>query len=330
MADRDSPAVRCGICPKSCLIQPGQTGDCRIRVNVNGQVRAATYGLPCSVHVDPVEKKPFFHFLPGTRILSLATVGCNLHCLNCQNWEISQGNPADLPAYDLPPGKVPAEAKKNRCPSVAYTYTEPLVYYEYTYDCAKACKEAGFRNAIVTAGYVNPAPIRNLCQVIDAVTLDIKAMSDKFYREVCGASLAPVLRGVEIMKEEGVHLELSNLVVPTLNDSDAMLRDLCRWVVAQTGAETPFHFLRFFPLHRMTHLPPTPAETLLRARAIARAEGLKHVYVGNLDVPDGEDTFCAACAKPLIRRARYTVTENRVQDGKCPDCGHAVYGVWQA
>ncbi len=234
-----------------------------------------------------------------------------------------------MPGFELPPDKVPVEAKKRRCTSVAYTYTEPLVAYEYIYDCAKACREAGLRNALVTAGYINPEPLRKLCPLIDAVTLDIKAMSDKFYREVCGATLAPVLRGIEIMKAEGVFIELSNLVVPTLNDTDELFRDLCRWVVTHVGAETPFHFLRFFPMYRMTHLPPTPLETLIRALAIAQAEGLKHVYVGNLEVPNGEDTFCAACARSLIRRSRYTISENRVQDGKCPDCGHAVNGVWK-
>ncbi|MEI8243792.1 MAG: AmmeMemoRadiSam system radical SAM enzyme [bacterium] len=321
--------VRCDICPRGCRLQPGERGDCRIRMNEGGAVRTVTYGRPCSIQVDPIEKKPFFHFLPGTRIFSMATAGCNLHCLNCQNWEISQCNPEDLPAYDLPPEKVPAEAGKQRCPSVAYTYTEPLVCYEYTYDCARACKDAGLRNAIVTAGYINPAPLRRLCRVLDAASLDIKAMSDDFYRDVCGASLAPVLRAAGIMKAEGLHLELSNLVIPTLNDSDVLLRDLCRWVKAHAGAETPFHFLRFIPRHRMMHLPPTPAETLRRAREIACAEGLKHVYIGNLDVTQGEDTFCAACARPLVRRARYAIQENRVKNGKCPDCGHAVCGVWE-
>ena len=321
--------VRCEICPKACRLLPGQSGSCRARVNIDGRVVPVTYGRPCSMHVDPIEKKPFFHFLPGTQIFSLATVGCNLHCQNCQNWEISQVDPRELPGFELPPDKVPVEAKKRRCTSVAYTYTEPLVAYEYIYDCAKACREAGLRNALVTAGYINPEPLRKLCPLIDAVTLDIKAMSDKFYREVCGATLAPVLRGIEIMKAEGVFIELSNLVVPTLNDTDELFRDLCRWVVTHVGAETPFHFLRFFPMYRMTHLPPTPLETLIRALAIAQAEGLKHVYVGNLEVPNGEDTFCAACARSLIRRSRYTISENRVQDGKCPDSGHAVNGVWK-
>lgn len=329
MTNAPAGAVQCDICPRFCRIAPGQSGECRIRVNVGGELQAVTYGRPCSVHVDPIEKKPFFHFLPGTPVFSLATVGCNLHCQNCQNWEISQCNPEDLPAYELPPERVPGEAKKRGCPSVAYTYTEPLVYYEYTLDSSAACRQTGIRNAIVTAGYINPDPLRKLCRVLDAATLDIKALSDNFYREVCGATLAPVLRTVEILKEEGVYVELSNLVVPTLNDTDAMLRDLCRWVVAHAGPETPFHFLRFFPLYRMTHLPPTPAATLLRAREIARAEGLKHVYVGNLDVPDGENTFCAGCDKLLIRRARHTVEQNLVQDGKCPACGRAVQGVWK-
>lgn len=327
MAARD--AVRCEICPKACLLSPGERGDCRIRMHLDGRVQAVTYGHPCSIRADPIEKKPFFHFLPGTQILSLATVGCNLHCHNCQNWEISQASPGEHPAYDLLPADLPAAARKSRCPSVAYTYTEPLVSYEYTFDCSKACHEAGLRNALVTAGYVNAEPLRELCRVVDAATLDIKAFSDAFYREYCGASLAPVLRSVEILKAAGVYLELSNLLVPTLNDDDGQLRELCRWVVGHVGAETPFHFLRFFPLHRMTHLPPTPVATLLRARALARAEGLKHVYVGNLDLPGGEDTCCAACGQLLIRRARYTILENRVLDGKCPDCGQTVTGVWK-
>jgi pyruvate formate lyase activating enzyme len=312
-----------------CLLPPGGRGDCRIRANREGRVQCLTYGRPCSLAVDPVEKKPFFHYLPGSRIFSLATVGCNLHCQNCQNWEISQARPEEAPAHDLPPEQVPVLARQQGCAAVAYTYTEPLVCFEYTCDCARACREAGVRNAIVTAGYVNPEPLRQLCRVLDAVTLDIKAMSDPFYREVCGASLAPVLRTIEILLAEGVYLELSNLVIPTCNDSDDMLRDLCRWVVAHAGAETPFHFLRFFPLHEMTELPPTPVATLVRAREIAHAEGLRHVYVGNLDLPGGEDTACAGCGQVLIRRRRYAILENRLCDGACPACGHAVHGVWK-
>jgi len=329
MADPVQQAVRCEICPKTCLIRPGQSGECRIRVNVDGQLQSVTYGRPCAIHVDPIEKKPFFHYLPGTEALSLATVGCNLHCKNCQNWEISQANPEDMAAYSLSPSEIPALARKHDCLSVAYTYTEPIVFYEYTTDSSRVCKDAGLRNLIVTAGYINPDPVRKLSRVIHAATLDIKAMSDAFYRDVCGASLAPVLRGIDIMLEEGVFLELSNLVIPTLNDSDENFRDLCRWVREHAGAETPLHFLRFFPLYRMTHLPPTPADTLIRARDIAKAEGLKHVYVGNLDLPDGENTFCASCGHVVIRRSRHVVTENRLNHGACPDCGRALHGVWQ-
>jgi pyruvate formate lyase activating enzyme len=312
-----------------CLLQPDERGDCRIRVNRGGRIECLTYGRPCSMAVDPIEKKPFFHYYPGSQIFSLATVGCNLHCRNCQNAEISQARPEEAPAYDLLPAQVPVQARRFACEAVAYTYTEPLVCFEYMRNSARACREAGLRNAIVTAGYVNPDPLRELCRVLDAATLDIKAMSDTFYREVCGASLAPVLRTVEILRAEGVFLELSNLVIPGWNDSDTMLRDLCRWVVAHAGAETPFHFLRFFPMHRMTELPPTPVETLVRAREIARAEGLRHVYLGNLDLPGGEDTCCAGCGQVLIRRRRYVILENRLRDGACPACGHAAHGVWR-
>ena len=329
MSPASDTALRCEICPAACLLAPGGIGACRARVNRDGRVQSVSYGRPCAIHVDPIEKKPFFHFLPGTPVLSLATPGCNLHCLNCQNSEISQADAADLPDYDLPPAAVSALARRHGCPSVAYTYTEPLVAYEYTTDCARACQAAGLRSAIVTAGYLNAEPMRRLCRVIQAATLDIKAMSDRFYRDVCGAALAPVLRSVEILLEEGVFLELSNLVVPTLNDTDQDLRDLCRWVKAHAGAETPLHFLRFVPLHRMAHLPPTPAATLSRARHLARAEGLKHVYVGNLEIPHGEETCCAACGRTLIRRRRHAVLENRLQDGRCPDCGQALHGVWQ-
>ena len=328
MAHSKIPGIRCALCPRACLIPSGGHGACRIRVNTDGVLRSVVYGRPCSVQVDPIEKKPFFHFLPGTRVFSIGAPGCNLRCRNCQNWEISQGDPKELPFFDLPPSEVPVEAERRRCPSVAYTYTEPLINYEYTRDCAQTCRKAGLRNVLVTAGYINPDPLRELCRWIDAVTLDIKAFSDSFYREVCDASMQPVLRSVEVLREEGVFLELSNLVIPTLNDSDELLRDLCRWVARIPGPETPFHFLGFHPMHRMTGLPPTPVSTLMRAREIAHAEGLRYVYIGNREAPGGEDTLCASCGRALIRRNRFQVTENRLCNGACPDCGQVVPGVW--
>jgi pyruvate formate lyase activating enzyme len=321
--------VQCKLCPKGCVIQPGQSGECRVRVNVDGKLLAVTYGHPCAVHVDPVEKKPLFHFLPGTGILSIATVGCNLHCKNCQNWEISQANPEDTPAAELPPERIPHLATEYDCRSVAYTYTEPLVYYEYTLDSCRQVKEAGLRNALVSAGYVNEEPYRQLCKYVDAANIDLKAYSDTFYRDICRATLKPVLNALVLSKSLGVELEVTNLVIPTLNDSDQMLRDLCRWMVQNLGRETPLHFSRFFPQFQMKNLPSTPAETLDRAKEIARSEGLYHVYIGNITRPGADDTFCPGCGKRLVHRYGFQVLENRVDAGRCPDCGKEIYGIWQ-
>jgi pyruvate formate lyase activating enzyme len=321
--------VQCDLCPKACVIAPGRSGECRVRVNVDGVLRAVTYGRPCSVHVDPVEKKPLFHFLPGTKILSLATVGCNLHCRNCQNWEISQENPENVTAYRLPPADVAALAKREGCPSVAYTYSEPLVYYEYTLDSSIAARREGLKNVLVTAGYANRAPLERLFRVTDATNIDLKAFSEEFYRDVCGATLRPVLDALVLAKSMGVLMEVTNLVIPTLNDKDEDFRPLCRWIVRNLGRETPLHFSGFHPKYRMKNLPPTPAAALDRAREIALEEGLHFVYIGNLLRPDGETTFCPGCRKPLVERRGYEVLRNRLRSGHCPDCGTNVYGIWE-
>jgi pyruvate formate lyase activating enzyme len=321
--------VQCELCPKNCVIAPGQSGECRIRVNLNGRLLAVTYGYPCAVHVDPVEKKPLFHFLPGTGILSIATVGCNLHCKNCQNWEISQANPEDVSAAELSPELIPKLAKRYDCLSVAYTYTEPLVYYEYTLDSCIRVREAGLRNVLVTAGYLNEEPLRRLCEHVDAANIDLKAMSDRFYREICQATLSPVLNSLTVAKSMGVEVEVTNLVIPTLNDDDADFRDLSRWLVRNLGRETPLHFSRFFPTYQMAHLPPTPAATLRRAREIAREEGLYHVYIGNLVEPGAEDTCCHQCGHRLVRRYRYSILKNEIQSGSCPKCRTEVFGTWE-
>ena len=320
--------LQCKLCPKECVIEPGQTGECRIRANIDDRLVATTYGHPCAVHVDPVEKKPMFHFLPGTGILSLATVGCNLHCKNCQNWEISQENPENVSASELPPEQVPVLAREQGCLSVAYTYTEPLVYYEYTLDCAKRAREAGLKNVIVTAGYLNEEPLKKLYPYIDGAKIDIKSMSDQFYREICDASLGPVLNACVLAREAGVLLEPTNLVIPTLNDRDDDFRKLARWIVSNLGPETPLHFSRFFPQYQMQNLPPTPAETLVRARDIARDEGLCYVYIGNLSLPGAENTYCPACGRLLVERQGYTVTQNVISNGKCP-CGKDIAGIWE-
>ena len=256
--------VQCELCPKACLIEPGQSGECRVRVNLGGKLVAVTYGYPCARHVDPVEKKPLFHFLPGTGILSIATAGCNLHCKNCQNWNISQMNPEDIPAESFPPAAVAETAQRLGCRSVAYTYSEPIIFYEYTLDSCIEARERGLKNVLVTAGYINEAPLRKLCRYVDAANIDLKALSDAFYRDICGGTLAPVLNTLVTAKSLGVLVEVTNLLIPTLNDSDGEIRELARWVATNLGKETPLHFSRFHPSYRMENLPPTPAGTSSR------------------------------------------------------------------
>lgn len=322
-------AVRCELCPKACLVKPGQSGDCRARVNLDGKLQAVTYGFPCAVHVDPVEKKPLYHFLPGSLTFSLATAGCNLHCLNCQNWEISQAEPYRIPAHSLPPQQLMETAVHYKCRSISYTYTDPVIFYEYVYDTSKLVREAGGRNILVSAGYINRRPLLELCRYTDAATIDVKALSDKFYREICGGTLRPVLESLITFKETGVWLEVSHLIIPTLNDSDNDLKRVIRWHKENLGADTPLHFLRFFPRYRMRNLPETSDETLGRARDLALAEGLHYVYIGNLARPEWGVTSCPGCKKELIKRTGHKITENLVRQGKCPACSTAIAGVWK-
>ena len=323
--------IQCELCPKLCLIQPGQSGECRVRINIDGVLRTVVYGYPCSIHIDPIEKKPLFHFLPGSSILSIATVGCNLHCKNCQNWEISQANPEEgnVPAYNCPPEKLIAEANKYQCPSLAYTYTDPIVYYEYTYDSAKLAHETGIRNVLVTAGYVNEEPWKKLLQHIDAANIDLKAITEDFYREICSATLKPVQNALILARASEIIVEVTNLVIPTLNDEPEQLRELSRWIKMNLGADTPLHFSGFYPRYQMRNLPATSLRTLEKARKIAMDEGLNYVYIGNVASKEGQNTYCPGCKKLLIERSGYTILKNRLRFGRCPDCSKEIYGVWR-
>jgi pyruvate formate lyase activating enzyme len=321
--------LQCTLCPKQCRIPPGASGDCRIRLNLDGELKAVTWGHPVTVHVDPIEKKPLYHFLPRTTALSVATVGCNLHCLNCQNWEISQANPEDSEAIALPPEELVGAALRAGSPSIAYTYTDPAAWYEYALDSSTLARQRGLRNVLVTAGYLNPEPFRRLYAVTDGCTTDLKAFSDDFYRTVCDASLGPVLDGLVLAKALGVWLEVSNLVIPTLNDRPDQVRELARWMARNLGPDTPLHFLGFHPQHRMRNLPPTPAETLAIARRVALEEGLRYVYVGNVLVEGGGTTFCPGCHAPVLVRQGFRVVEARLADGGCAACGTAIAGVWR-
>jgi pyruvate formate lyase activating enzyme len=297
-------------------------------MHLEGKVVTLVHGQPCSVHVDPIEKKPIFHLLPGSGSFSLAAAGCNLSCKFCQNWGISQAAPEKVPHLDLPPEKVVEQALAAGCRSVAYTYTEPSVFYEYMVETADLARARGLHNVWVTAGYLNPEPLRQMARVVDCANIDLKSFSDRFYREVCGGTLAPVLEAIELACSLGMWVELTNLVVPTLNDDPALIRDMCRWIRATLGPDVPLHFSRFFPQYRLTNLPPTPLETLSTAREIALEEGIRYVYTGNVPHDGNADTRCHGCGEVLVGRRGYMVTLQRLRGGSCPACGTAIPGIW--
>lgn len=320
--------VQCELCPRRCILAPGQRGDCRARENIDGDLETLVYGNPCAVHVDPMEKKPLFHFLPGSPVFSVATAGCNLHCRFCQNWEISQRSPEETNNLYLPPDKLVATAAKSNCRSIAYTYSEPAVFYEYMYDSSVLARRQGMKNVMVTAGYIEEKPLRELCPVIDAANVDLKG-DDDYYRDVCLGALAPVRRTLEIMVKEGIWVEITNLIVPTLNDQPEKIAQLAQWVFDRLGPDVPLHFSRFHPMYKLRNLPPTPVETLKTAREIALGKGLHYVYTGNVPGLEGESTFCPKCEKPVIKRIGYRILENKLKDGSCGSCGQPIAGVWK-
>jgi pyruvate formate lyase activating enzyme len=320
--------VRCELCARRCLLEPGERGLCRARINVDGQLRSLVYGRPITTHVDPIEKKPFYHYLPGSQAFSLATSGCPLRCRFCQNWEISQADPEDYQVASTPPESVVRAARASQAPVIAYTYNEPTVFLEYLADIARAGREAGIRSVLISCGYASEAAMGELCDVLDAVKIDLKGFSEDFYRQTCRAELAPVLASIKLVHRRGLHLELVNLVVPGLNDSEDMQRALSRWVVGEVGPDVPLHFTRFHPDYQMNNLPPTPVQTLERARAIALDEGVHYAYVGNVPGHPGDDTYCPKCGVTLIQRQGFFIAANHLQDGRCPACGEAIAGVW--
>ena len=278
----DDGRVECTLCPHHCRIAEGKTGVCRSRRNQNGMLVSGVYGKPCSLAIDPIEKKPLYHFHPGTTCLSLACTGCNFRCLNCQNHDISQVAPSDVNHYELSPEDVVALCLKHHCPGIAYTYTEPLTYLEYIIDCARLAHEAGLWNILVTAGYVCQEPLADLLPYLDAANVDLKSFSDDIYNKVSGGHLQPVLDTILAMKQAGVWVEITNLVIPTVNDDLDMIRRMCRWLADNGLAEAPLHFSRFFPRYKMQDMPPTPIATLKAVKHIAEEEGIKYVYLGNV------------------------------------------------
>jgi pyruvate formate lyase activating enzyme len=320
--------VQCNLCPHQCIIADGERGDCRVRENRGGYLYSMVYGNPCAVHLDPIEKKPFYHYLPTAAAFSLATAGCNLRCKYCQNWTISQVPPEDTRNADLPPEDVVRYAQRQGAPVIAYTYSEPIIFYEYMFDTARLAREAGLRNAVISAGFINPEPLRALCEVVDAVKIDLKGYDSAFYRDVCGGELEPVLETIAAIYETRTHLEIVNLVVPTLNDDLGQLRALARWIVDDLGPDVPLHFSRFYPQYKLKNLPPTPVETLEQAREIALGEGVRFAYIGNVGGHPGNHTYCPACGEVVIQRVGFGVQAYHIEGGRCIFCGAPIPGVW--
>lgn len=320
--------VQCQLCPLRCIISDGERGQCRVRENRAGRLVSVVYGNPCAVHVDPIEKKPFFHFLPTAPAFSLATAGCNLRCLYCQNWSISQVPPEETQNMDLPPEQVVLSAQAYQAPVIAYTYSEPTVFYEYMLATAGLARQAGLYNVVVSAGFINPEPLRELCALVDAVKIDLKGYDEGFYRDICQAELAPVLEAMRTIYRSGTHLEIVNLVVPSLNDSLDQLQALARWVVRELSPDVPLHFSRFYPEYKLANLPPTPVDRLDQARQVALQEGLHFVYVGNVPGHAGNNTYCPACGQAIILRQGFAVEEYHLRAGACAYCGEPIPGIW--
>ncbi len=324
--------VACDLCPHGCVLSPGQRGICRVRENHDGRLYTHGYGNPCSVHIDPIEKKPLLHFLPTTTAFSIAIGGCNFRCLNCQNWEISQRTPEEVEQGELTPVEVAELAKRDGCESVAYTYSEPSSWYEYMLDSGTATRALGMRNVWVTNGYLNQRPLMELCKVLDGANVDLKTFSEKMYSELCSGTLQPVKDTLVTLREQGVWVEVTTLLVPGYSDDMDMLRDMCTWMVKTLGPDVPHHISRFHPDHKLNHLPWTPIKTLKEAREIARDAGEHYVYIGNIapssDIPDPETTYCPSCGEAVIERTGFVVTKNELEGGTCPKCGESIAGVW--
>ncbi len=323
--------IQCDLCPRFCKLNEGQRGLCFVRACQNGQIVLTSYGRASGFAIDPVEKKPLYHFLPGTPILSFGTAGCNLACKFCQNWDISKSREFDTLTVEAPPNAIALAAKDLGCKSVAYTYNDPVIFHEYVIDTAMACREEGIKSVAVTAGYVCPEPRREFYQYMDAANVDLKAFTEDFYRKICGGHLQPVLETLEYIKHEtDVWLEITTLLIPGENDSDEEIDKMTRWVVEKLGPDVPHHFTAFHPDWKMMDKPPTPPETLIRARNIALKNGLRYVYTGNVHNPEGDSTWCHHCGQLLIGRDWYILTDwNLTTDGKCNQCGTPVAGIFE-
>jgi len=320
--------LKCQLCPSACIIKLNEAGECKTHINIKNELYTISYGNPCAVHVDPIEKKPLYHFLPQTKAFSIATAGCNLACLNCQNWEISQVSPKTTRNIDLPPSKVVEQAIANNCDSIAYTYSDPVAFYDYTLDTAKLARAKGVKNLLHSAGYINPLPLKELAKYIDAANIDLKSFSNETYEMLTGGTLQPVLDSLKILLENQVWLEITHLVIPDWTDDMNEIKEMCKWLNSNGFQNTPLHFSRFHPLHKLTNLPPTPVETLDKARKTAMDAGLKYVYIGNVPGSAAQNTYCPNCKKLLVERKGFQITQNLLKKSACPFCNNRIPGYW--
>ncbi|MFB3779023.1 MAG: AmmeMemoRadiSam system radical SAM enzyme [Bryobacteraceae bacterium] len=320
--------IKCVLCPRECVIDDRERGYCGVRENRGGTYYTLVHSRVCAAHIDPVEKKPFFHFYPGTLAFSIATAGCNVNCKMCQNWEISQVRPEQVDSRYMPPREVASLAKRNDCRSIAYTYSEPTIFYEYMLDTADAGRAAGVKSAVVSGGYIHQDPLKELCRHVDAIKIDLKAFSQKFYTEVVSGELKPVLDALVTIRKLGVWTEIVYLVIPTLNDGEQEFRSLAKWIKGNLGVDVPVHFSQFHPEYLLKNLPVTPVTTLERAKAVCDAEGLRFVYVGNVPGHPAEKTYCPKCRRVVVDRAGYSINGLHLTRGRCRSCQQPIAGVW--
>jgi pyruvate formate lyase activating enzyme len=317
--------LRCIICPRMCMIRPGHRGFCNTKENKDGRLFSLTYGQLSAVAVDPIEKKPLAHFYPGSLALSISSVGCSFTCPWCQNWNLSTAKPGEIPTQYIPPEEVVNIAKRRDCTSIAYTYNEPLINLDYVEDVARLASDKGVKNALVTNGYISTRALSLLLDVIDAANVDWKAFSEASYKKYCSADLQSVLDATVLMKRRGVHLEVTFLIIPEINDGEEEIRMMSRFLVDELGPETPLHLSRFYPQYKFTHVPSTPVQTLVKARRIALKEGVQHVYVGNVPLTNYESTFCHNCGRLVIERAGYSITGWHLnEENDCEYCGEPI------
>jgi len=321
--------IECELCPRFCKLGDKERGYCGVRENQEGTYYSLVYGKACSAHVDPIEKKPFFHYLPASLALSIASAGCNVNCKFCQNWEISQVRPEQIRHFDFPPAQIIKTAQENKCPVIAYTYSEPIVFYEYMYDTSVAARKKGIKNVVITGGHTNPEPLQALIEVVDGIKVDLKAFDQKFYSQYVRGELKPVLDAISLISQTNIWLEIVYLVIPSLNDSPQEIRQMSRWMHEELGPDVPLHFSRFHPAYLMKNLPPTPVSSLEKAYQIAKGQGLNYVYIGNVPGHEAENTFCPQCRNLIVERRGYMIQAVKIKNGLCSFCQNPIPGIWE-